>query len=110
MSTGGGGLSLLLGSAGSVQVPAGSGLSSETLSQVEDPSDPSSGWLLDSPLRDSAPPAVLSPMRGVVTDVVAPSAVQGPGLGLLHPTAALAVMKKSLEAEAVEVSALDLRK
>jgi hypothetical protein len=49
-------------------------------------------------------------MRDVVTDVEAPSAVQGPSLGLLQPTAALAVMRKSLEAEVVEVPALDLCK
>jgi hypothetical protein len=68
LSAGGGGMSLLLGSAGSVLVPAGSGLSIETLSQVKDPADPTSGWLLDSPLRESAPPAALSPMRGMVMD------------------------------------------
>jgi hypothetical protein len=103
-------MSLLLGSAGSVPVLAGSGLSTETLSQVEDPADPTSGWLLDSPLRESAPPTALSPMRGMVMEDGAPSAMQGPGLGLLQPNAALVVMRKSLEAEAVEELALDLRK
>jgi hypothetical protein len=83
LSAGGGGMSLLLGSAGSVSAPAGSGLSTETLSQVEDPADPMSGWLLDSPLRELAPPSVLSPMRGVVLEDGAPPAKKGLGLGLL---------------------------
>jgi hypothetical protein len=49
-------------------------------------------------------------MRGVVTDVGVPSAMQEAGFGLLQPSAALEVMRKSLEVEAVLAPALDLRK
>jgi hypothetical protein len=62
----GGEMSLLLGSAGSAPIPEGSVLSSETLSQVEDPADPTTGWLLDSPLREAAPISMLSLVVGVV--------------------------------------------
>jgi hypothetical protein len=109
LSAAGGGLSLVLGSAGSVPAPAGSGLSTETSSQVEDPADPTSAWLLDSPLRESAP-SILSPMRGMVLEDGVPPAGSGPSLGLLQPNAAMAAMWRSLEAEAVQELALDLRK
>jgi hypothetical protein len=110
LSAAGGGLSLVLGSAGSVPAPAGSGLSTETISQVEDPADPTSAWLLDLPLRESVPSSILSPMRGVVHEDGVPSAGSGPSLGLLQPNAAMAAMRRSLEAEAVQEMALDLRK
>jgi hypothetical protein len=108
LSADGGGLSLLLGSASSVPAPAGSGLSTETLLQVEDPADPMSGWLLVSPLRKTVHSSLLSLMRGVVQEAGMPSAEKG--LGLLQPNAAMVVMRKSLEAEAVQEMSLDLRK
>jgi hypothetical protein len=110
ISAAGGGMTLVLGSAGSVPAPAGSGLSTETLSQVEDPADPMSSWLLDSPLRESAPSSLLLPMRGVVQECEVPPVEKGLGLGLLQPNAAMAAMRKSLEAEAVQEMSLDLRK
>jgi hypothetical protein len=90
---------LLLGAAGKVITAEGSALSSETISQVDDPAEVTADWLLDSPLRGPSPCPSSSPVAGL----------GGKGLGLAQPCAALEVMCKSLAVEAAKELAVDLR-
>jgi hypothetical protein len=88
-----------MGAAGKVITAEGSAISSETISQVDDPAEVTAGWVLDSPLRGSSPRPTSSPVAGLGEK----------GLGLAQPCAALEVMRKSLAAEAARELAVDLR-
>jgi hypothetical protein len=81
------------------EIPEFSSLSTDAVSQVDDP-DPTAAWLLDSPT-----PVMSSPAAGVVL----PQAGSA-GLGLQQPAKALQAMRASLEVEAMKDRNLDLCK